>query len=396
MRPVTASSYRRHAGIRHRAHWRNGHGDSGSSDRDPARRRVEQQEHGEFETIVIGGGQAGLAVGYYLKKRSRSFVILDANDRDRRILAHSNLEFAAPLHPGSLRRVARLGYPGPGWSYPTARELADYLEAYALRFELPVRSATASEASREGRRALCGGLRRTPLRSRQCGRRDRLLRDAVGTGLRVELDPRIVQMHSSEYRDPSQLRPGGVLLVGAGNSGADIGMEVSATHRTWLSGRDKGQIPFRIEHPLRRVVLPVLWFVASHVLTMKTPLGRKVARTSRGGAPRIRVKSQDLAAAGVERVSKTVDADRRLASARGRTRQRMSQTSSGARASGRTSAGSRSRSSATTRQPMHERGVASERASTSSASTSCTRSRRRTRRRRMGGCAPHRQAHRFG
>jgi putative flavoprotein involved in K+ transport len=122
-----------------------------------------------------------------------------------------------------------------------------------------------------------------------------------------ELDPRIVQMHSSEYRDPSQLSPGGVLLVGAGNSGADIGMEVSATHRTWLSGRDKGQIPFRIEHPLRRVVLPVLWFVASHVLTMKTPLGRKVRpHVLEGGAPRIRVKSQDLLAAGVEHVAKTI------------------------------------------------------------------------------------------
>jgi putative flavoprotein involved in K+ transport len=124
-----------------------------------------------------------------------------------------------------------------------------------------------------------------------------------------ELDPRIVQMHSSEYRDPSQLRPGGVLLVGAGNSGADIGMEVAATHRTWLSGRDKGQIPFRIEHPLRRVVVPVLWFVASHVLTMKTPLGRKIRpHVLEGGAPRIRVKSEDLLGAGVECVARTVDA----------------------------------------------------------------------------------------
>jgi putative flavoprotein involved in K+ transport len=116
-------------------------------------------------------------------------------------------------------------------------------------------------------------------------------------------------MHSSDYRDPSQLRPGGVLLVGAGNSGADIGMEVSKTHPTWLSGRDKGQIPFRIEHPLRRMVLPVLWFVASHVLTVKTPIGRKVRpHVLEGGAPLIRVKSQDLLAAGVERVAKTVGA----------------------------------------------------------------------------------------
>jgi putative flavoprotein involved in K+ transport len=84
-------------------------------------------------------------------------------------------------------------------------------------------------------------------------------------------------------------------------------MEVSATHRTWLSGRDKGQIPFRIEHPLRRLVVPVLWFVASHVLTVKTPIGRKVRpHVLEDGAPLIRVKSQDLLAAGIERVAKTV------------------------------------------------------------------------------------------
>lgn len=246
----------------------------------------------EFETVVIGGGQAGLAVGYYLKKRGRSFVVLDANDRiggSWRTRTWNSLRLFTPARYDGL---PGWGYPGPGWSYPTAKELADYLEAYALRFDLPVRSATAVERlAKEGERYVV-----------DCGER-RFVADSVvvATGFygtpsvpdfASELDPRIVQMHSSEYRDPSQLRPGGVLLVGAGNSGADIAMEVSATHRTWLSGRDKGQIPFRIEHPLRRVVLPVLWFVASHVLTMKTPLGRKVCSyVFEGGAPRIRVKS---------------------------------------------------------------------------------------------------------
>jgi putative flavoprotein involved in K+ transport len=263
----------------------------------------------EFETVVIGGGQAGLAVGYYLKKRGRPFVILDANDRiggSWRTRTWNSLRLFTPARYDGL---PGWGYPGPGWSYPTAKELADYLEAYALRFELPVRSATAvNRLAKEGERYVV-----------DCGER-RFVADSVvvATGFygtpsvpdfASELDPRIVQMHSSEYRDPSQLRPGGVLLVGAGNSGADIGMEVSATHRTWLSGRDKGQIPFRIEHPLRRVVLPVLWFVASHVLTMRTPLGRKVRpHVLEGGAPRIRVKSQDLLGAGVECVAKTVDA----------------------------------------------------------------------------------------
>src|SRR5881409_2224528 len=241
-----------------------------------------------FDTIVIGGGQAGLAVGYYLKKQGRPFVILDANERiggSWRTRTWNSLRLFTPARYDGL----------PGWSYPTARETADYLEAYAARFDLPVRTGVAVT-----RLAKDGDQYRV-----ECDER-RFEADSVviATGFygkpsvpefASELDPRIVQMHSSEYRDPSQLRPGGVLLVGAGNSGADIGMEVSATHRTWLSGRDKGQIPFRIEHPLRRVVLPVLWFVASHVLTVKTPIGRKVRpHVLEDGAPLIRVKSQDL------------------------------------------------------------------------------------------------------
>jgi putative flavoprotein involved in K+ transport len=261
----------------------------------------------QFETIVIGGGQAGLAVGYYLKKHGGSFVILDANKQiggSWRTRTWSSLRLFTPARYDGLPGWP---FPAPGWSYPTARETADYLEAYAARFDLPVRTGMAvTRLAKNGDRYVV-----------ECGeRRFEADRVVVATGFygkpsvpdfASELDPRIVQMHSSDYKDPSQLNPGGVLLVGAGNSGADIGMEVSATHRTWLSGRDKGQIPFRIEHPLRRLVVPVLWFVASHVLTVKTPIGRKVRpHVLEDGAPLIRVKSQDLLAAGIERVAKTV------------------------------------------------------------------------------------------
>jgi putative flavoprotein involved in K+ transport len=256
-----------------------------------------------FNTIVIGGGQAGLSLGYYLKKHGQRFVILDANEQiggSWRTRTWNSLRLFTPARYDGLPGWP---FPAPGWSYPTARETADYLEAYAVRFELPVRTSTRVERlAKDGDRYVV-----------DCGDR-RFAADSVvlATGFygtpvvpefASELDPRIVQMHSSEYRGPSQLRPGGVLLVGAGNSGADIAMEVSASHRTWLSGPDKGQVPFRIEHPLRRLILPVLWFVASHVLTVKTPLGRKVRpHVLEQGAPRIRVRTDDLLAAGIEQV----------------------------------------------------------------------------------------------
>src|SRR5712691_5893507 len=259
-----------------------------------------------FETIVIGGGQAGLAVGYYLKKRGRSFVILDANERIGGSWRTRTWDSLRLFTPARYDGLPGWPFPAPGWSYPTARETADYLEAYAARFDLPVRTRmTVDRLTKVGEKYIV-----------ECGER-RFEADCVvvATGFygkpsvpefAAELDPRIVQMHSSEYRDPSQLRPGGALLVGAGNSGADIAMEVSKTHRTWLSGRDKGQVPLRIESKLARVVLPVLWFVASHVLTVKTPIGRKVRpHVLSDGAPRIRVKAGDLDAAGVEQVPRT-------------------------------------------------------------------------------------------
>jgi putative flavoprotein involved in K+ transport len=260
-----------------------------------------------FDTIVIGAGQAGLSVGYYLKKQGRSFTILDANGRiggSWRTRTWNSLRLFTPARYDGLPGWP---FPAPGWSYPTARETADYLEAYADRFQLPVRLDTrVDRLTKQGDRYL--------VESGEC--RFVATHVVVATGfygvtavpeVASELDPRIVQMHSSEYREPAQLQSGDVLLVGAGNSGADIAIEVSRTHRTWLSGRDKGQIPFRIESRPARLVLPIMWFVASHVLTVKTPLGRKVRpHVLENGAPLIRVKNDDLQAAGVERVPKVL------------------------------------------------------------------------------------------
>jgi putative flavoprotein involved in K+ transport len=260
-----------------------------------------------FETIVIGGGQAGLSMGYYLKELGQSFVILDANERiggSWRTRTWNSLRLFTPARYDGLPGWP---FPAPGWSFPTARETADYLEAYADRFDLPVQlRARVDRLTKDGDRFIV-----------QSGdRRFESKNVVVATGFygtpsvpefASELDPRIVQMHSSAYRGPSQLEPGSVLLVGAGNSGADIAMELSSIHRTWLSGRDKGQIPVRIETRRARLVHPILQFVFAHVLTLRTPLGRKIRPSVLAeGAPRIRVKAKDLDAAGVERVPKTV------------------------------------------------------------------------------------------
>jgi putative flavoprotein involved in K+ transport len=124
-----------------------------------------------------------------------------------------------------------------------------------------------------------------------------------------ELDAGIVQLHSGEYRNPAQLRKGPVLVVGVGNSGAEIAMEVVEEHPTWLAGKESGHVSFCIEGaPARFVFLPLLFrFIGHRVLTVRTPIGRKMRpKLLSHGAPLVRVKPKDIAAAGIERVPRVV------------------------------------------------------------------------------------------
>ena len=131
----------------------------------------------------------------------------------------------------------------------------------------------------------------------------------------AELKPEIIQLHSRDYKNPSQLRDGGVLIIGAGNSGAEIAMDLVSRHRIWMAGRDTGEIPFRINSLAARLLLQRLVFrVLFHrVLTVGTALGRKarVVELTKGG-PLIRTRSKDLAAAGVARVPRVVGAQQGL------------------------------------------------------------------------------------
>jgi putative flavoprotein involved in K+ transport len=259
-------------------------------------------EHTDVETVIIGGGQAGLAVGYHLARRGRPFVILEAGERigDSWRKRWDSLRVFTPARYDGLPGWS---FPAPAWSYPTKDDVADYLESYATRYRLPVRTGIrVDEFSRErGGYVVTSGLSRYEA--------DNVV---VATGgyqspripvFASELDPNIVQLHSSEYRNPAQLREGSVLVVGAGNSGAEIALESSARHPTWLSGRDTGQEPVRAGGIPDRLFTPPFWFLLSHVLTLRTPIGRKARDQLSGrGLPLARVRRKDLIRAGIERV----------------------------------------------------------------------------------------------
>jgi putative flavoprotein involved in K+ transport len=259
-----------------------------------------------FHTVVIGGGQAGLAVGYHLAKRGIPFVILDAHARigDAWRRRWDSLRLFTPSSFSGLP-----GFPFPGESnFPTKNDMADYLQAYAKRFCLPVRNGVCVD-----RLSKRGGYFVINAGDQQYVAENVVVAMANYQAPKVpefarELDPQIVQIHSHDYRNPSQLQDGGVLVVGLGNSGADIGIEVSRTHPTWLSGKESGAIPYPIDGFFgRHILFPLIRFMGHHVLSMKTPIGRKARpKMLFHAAPLIRVKLKDLTAAGIQRVPRVV------------------------------------------------------------------------------------------
>jgi putative flavoprotein involved in K+ transport len=261
------------------------------------------------ETVVIGAGQAGLATGYHLARLGRQFTILDAVERvgDNWRCHWDSLRLYSPAKVSSLPGMR---FPAPAMSFPTKDEMADYLEAYAAKFDLPVRT---SQRVQRLSRTDGGYLVTTDHSSYRC---DNVVvapgpfgRTAHVPEFAGQLDPAIVRLHSSEYKNPSQLQPGPVLVVGASHSGSDVAYEVAtAGFVTVLSGPIRGEVPLNIESPPARVVFPILLLLAKHVLSIKTPIGRKMRPAVRAhGGPLIRSKRADLERAGVEIVpDKTV------------------------------------------------------------------------------------------
>ena len=259
-----------------------------------------------FDTVIIGGGQAGLTTGYYLAKQGRSFVVLDANARigDAWRTRWDSLRLFTPARYDGLPGWP---FPAPAWSFPTKDEMADYLEAYAAKFRIPVRTGVSvGSVTRNGKGyvveagdgrieadnvVVASGAHRVP----------------KTPAFAASLDRGIVQIHSNRYRNPSQLPAGDVLIVGVGNSGAEIAKDLAKTHHVLISGKEKGQIP--VEHSSRaaHLVFRVVRFVGHHLLTKRTAFQRKLAaKAEHKGTPLIRVKRKHLDAAGVEWVARTV------------------------------------------------------------------------------------------
>jgi putative flavoprotein involved in K+ transport len=252
-----------------------------------------------FQTIVVGGGQAGLAAGYFLAQQGDRFAILDENMRTGEAW-RSRWDSLRLFTPSKYNGLPGMPFPKPDFYFPSKDEVADYLEAYAGKFRLPVRHGVKVEA---------------------LNRDDQVYRLSTGAGsfyarnvivatgpyqkpytpaFAQELDPAILQVHSSTYCNPGQIPVQNALVVGAGNSGAEIALELArAGKRVWLAGRDVGRIPADKVGKLFGGQ-PYWWFI-SKILSVDTPIGRKMkSKVLYHGTPLIRANRQEVVDADIE------------------------------------------------------------------------------------------------
>jgi putative flavoprotein involved in K+ transport len=265
-----------------------------------------------INTVVVGAGQAGLSVGYHLQRHGVPFVILDAGPRvgDAWRKRWDSLRLFTPRKFSSLDGWA---FPGDRNAFPTKDEMGDYLEAYARHFDLPIRSNTrVDRVSRQG-----DGF--VVVASDQRFEAENVVvamanhqRPAI-PAFATDLDPSIRQIHSLDYRNPSQLQDGPVLVAGAGNSGVEIALDVVKRHQVWVAGRDTGHVPFHIDKRPALVILMrlTLRFMFHRILSIANPIGRRMRpKMLYGGGPLVRTKPYQLTKAGIERVGRVAGVER--------------------------------------------------------------------------------------
>jgi len=248
------------------------------------------------DTVVVGGGQAGLATGHHLARCGREFVILDANPstgqswRDR-------WDSLRLFTPAGYSHLPGMAFPTPTGSFPSKDDTADYIVAYADRFGLPIRHGVRIERlARDGDHyLLTAGVQ--SWRARHV---------VIATGAHTiphipsfaaQLDSSVAQLHSLHYRNPAQVGDGPVLVVGAGNSGAKIAVEIAASgHTVWLAGRDVGHIP-TLGNPIYRLMQSI---------TVDTAVRRRAVGYARavGGDPLDRITRRQLRAAALHRTAR--------------------------------------------------------------------------------------------
>jgi putative flavoprotein involved in K+ transport len=255
-----------------------------------------------LDVIVVGAGQAGLAIGHFLAAQGRDFAILEAADAPAAAW-RARWDSLRLFTPAGRDSLPGLPFPGDPKRYPTRDEVVDYLTGYAEHFALPVRCGTRVDAVERRGAAYVVAAGGEELTADQVVLATGPFQRPRVPGFAAGLGAGVPQVHSSDYRSPAQLPDGPVLVVGGGNTGLQIAEELVASREVHLAvGSRQLPLPQRL---LGRDIFDLLTALGVFRVTAESRLGRRLSgrETLIGTTPRA------LAGRGVALRSRAVAAD---------------------------------------------------------------------------------------
>ena len=255
--------------------------------------QAERPEH--VDVLVIGAGQAGLAVGWHLREQGiTSFLLLDAGPEVGHVW-RNRWDSLRLFTPAEYDALPGMPFPAPAGTYPTKDEVADYLRGYAAAFELPVRLNTRVTRLTKTGDTFHADTSTGPITARQVVIATGPFQTPVVPTLARHLAADVVQLHSADYRNPDQLPDGPVLVVGAGNSGLQIAAELAATRPVTVA---VGTRPPML--PQRLLGRDLFWWLTRLGLITKTADSRLARRLQKKGDLVIGTRWRDLARLGIQ------------------------------------------------------------------------------------------------
>ena len=264
--------------------------------------QAEPPEH--VDVLVIGAGQAGLAVGWHLREQGiTSFLLLDAGPEIGHVWC-SRWDSLRLFTPAEYDALPGMPFPAPAGTYPTKDDVADYLRGYATAFELPVRLNTRITRLTKTGDTFHANTSTGPITAGQVVIATGPFQTPAVPTLARHLAADVVQLHSADYRNPDQLPDGQVLVVGAGNSGLQIAAELAATRPVTVA---VGTRPPML--PQRLLGRDLFWWLTRLGLITKTADSRLARRLQKKGDLVIGTRWRDLARLGIQTRPRLDDID---------------------------------------------------------------------------------------